>query len=340
MMKAFTISEPFKTRIGNQEMPVAKKGESLLKTLYAGICGSDVAAFKGEQPFVTYPRIPGHEGVYEVVETDDEAKVLKAGDIVSVEPYFNCGKCYPCLHGRRNCCVENQTMGVHRNGVMAEYFSVPNEKIYKIGDNTDVDPSMSLTEPLGVAMHAVVQACITPLDNVFIVGAGPIGLCIAVLCRYYGAEAIITDIDPFRLGMAAKLGFEHAFIAGSEDGKQLVQKMTGKSGCDAVFEATGTPEGFMSAIEMAASSGRIVLVGNGKREVKFCHSVLLKKELRLLGSRNSQGCFPKIIDLLKTRKIDVKAIITHIIDFKDVERAFKMISDIQEPVGKVLIRFS
>lgn len=338
-MKAFTITEPFNAGIRSKRKPSPQEGEAVLKTLYAGICGSDIAAFKGEQPFVTYPRIPGHEGVYEVVDINGRTKSLSEGDIVTVEPYFNCGKCYPCLHGKQNCCVENRTMGVHCDGVMAEYFTVPVTKIYKVARRGIIDPVMSLVEPLGVALHAVKHAELLKHDNILIIGAGPIGLCIAVLCSYYGVEVMISDIDSCRLDLASRLNLEHSFIAGNKNGMDFVQRKTGKAGCDAVFEVTGTPEGFMSSIEMVASSGRIVLVGNGKREVNFCHSVLLKKELKVMGSRNSHNCFSEIIELLTHHKINVAPIITHIIDFKNMKHAFEMTSNKQGMMGKVLIKY-
>ena len=176
-------------------------------------------------------------------------------------------------------------------------------------------------------------------DKVLIIGSGPIGLGIALLCQYLGAKVIISDIDNFRLDIAKSLGIDRTVNIGSENLVKCINDFTGGFGVDVVFEASGTPEGFLSAIDLAASGGRIGLIGNGKREVSFNHSIILKKELDIFGSRNSLDCFPEVIRLLSENKIKAKPIITHVLRFEEIEQAFKMITNKKCPIGKILIRF-
>ena len=129
-MKTVLIEKPFEIAVTDTEMPVAKEGEAILKVLYCGICGADVASYTGNQPFTTYPRIPGHEFSAEIVSIPENDRGLKPGDIVTANPYFNCGTCYSCRRGHVNCCTDNQTMGVQRDGAFCEYISMPVDRIY------------------------------------------------------------------------------------------------------------------------------------------------------------------------------------------------------------------
>ena len=129
-MKAIQIKEPFQIGMSEVEMPVPKDGEALLKILYCGICGADVASFTGNQPFTTYPRIPGHEFSAQIVSIPDNDRGLRKGDLVTANPYFNCESCYSCERGFVNCCTDNQTMGVQRDGSFQEYITMPISRIY------------------------------------------------------------------------------------------------------------------------------------------------------------------------------------------------------------------
>ena len=128
-MKAIRIAEPGKIEIVDVETPVARDGEALLRVLYGGICGADVASYTGNQPFTTYPRTPGHEFSAQIVTIPENDRGLKSGDIVTCNPYFNCGSCYACRKGLVNACTDNQTMGVQRDGAYQEYITMPVERI-------------------------------------------------------------------------------------------------------------------------------------------------------------------------------------------------------------------
>lgn len=173
-MKAIVIDKPYEVEIRDVPMPTVGEGEALLRVLYVGICGADVASYTGNQPFTTYPRIPGHEFSAEIIEIPENDKGLKKGDVVTCNPYFNCGKCYSCERGHVNCCTDNRTMGVQRDGAFCEYISMPVERIYPGMGLTAKE--LALIEPFSISRHAISRAVIHQTDSVLIVGAGPIGL--------------------------------------------------------------------------------------------------------------------------------------------------------------------
>ena len=165
-MKTVLIEKPFEIAVTDTEMPVAKEGEAILKVLYCGICGADVASFTGNQPFTTYPRIPGHEFSAQIVSIPENDKGLKVGDIVTANPYFNCGECYSCQRGFVNCCTDNQTMGVQRDGSFREYIAMPVERIY---DGKGLSAKeLALVEPFTISYHALHRAAVKPGDKVLV----------------------------------------------------------------------------------------------------------------------------------------------------------------------------
>lgn len=190
-MKTVQIIEPGKIEIREAEMPQLKEGEALLKILYCGICGADVASFTGNQPFTTYPRIPGHEFSAEIAQIGENDRGLKVGDIVTANPYFNCGDCYSCRRGLVNACTDNRTMGVQRDGSFAEYVAMPIERIYP-GKGLSAK-ELALIEPFSIGYHALSRAEVKEGDNVLIMGSGPIGLFALISAKQKGAKVAIAD---------------------------------------------------------------------------------------------------------------------------------------------------
>ena len=203
-MKAIEITRPFEIKIIDKDMPAAKEGEALLKVLYCGICGADVASFTGNQPFTTYPRIPGHEFSAQIVEISENDKGLKVGDIVTCNPYFNCGECYSCKRGIVNACTDNQTMGVQRDGSFQEYITMPVERII---DGKGLNAlQLALIEPFSISNHALSRAEVKQGDNLLIMGAGPIGLFALLKAKAMGARVAIADMISNRLELAKEYG--------------------------------------------------------------------------------------------------------------------------------------
>lgn len=337
-MKAIQITQPNEIKIIEKEMPKAEKGEALLKVLYCGICGADVASYTGNQPFTTYPRIPGHEFSAQIIEIPENDRGLKAGDIVTCNPYFNCGECYACKRGIVNACHDNQTMGVQRDGSFQEYITMPVERI--IDGKGLSAKELALIEPFSISCHALSRAEVKSGDNLLIMGAGPIGLFALIKAKSMGAKVLIADMLESRLDLAKEFGADCVINVKNTDLHTACEKFTDGNGFDVCVEACGAPETFLSCIDEAAHGANIILIGNGKRETTFVHSVILKKELNIFGSRNAfTKDFEELIDLVKSGKADIIKMVSGVYDVCNAKDAFEALAHNDGTLDKLLIKF-
>lgn len=336
-MRVVYVEEPGKIGIAEKDIPEINPGEALLKIKYCGICGSDVATYTGNQPFTTYPRIPGHEFSAEIVQINGDAPGLKPGMIVTANPYFNCGTCYSCRKGKVNCCQDNQTMGVQRDGSFAEYISMPISRIMS-GKGLSPD-TLALVEPFSISYHAVKRGEVGDQDKVLVIGAGPIGIFAMMAAKLHGATVYITDVLDKRLQLALEMGADGIINSATENLSERVNELTDGNGMDVCIEAVGLSQTFLNCIEQVCFTGKIILIGNGKRETTFNHSIILKKELNIFGSRNSLNDFEPIIRLIAAGKIDLNKIVTDIYDLDNVVDAFEALKNNDGSKAKVLIRF-
>lgn len=337
-MKAVQITKPGEIKLIDEEMPKAGAGEALLQVLYCGICGADVASYTGNQPFTTYPRIPGHEFSARIVEIPHNDRGLKAGDVVTCNPYFNCGKCYACKRGIVNACHDNQTMGVQRDGSFREYITMPVERI--IDGKGLSAKELALIEPFSISCHALSRAEVKPGDNLLIMGAGPIGLFALMKAKAMGARVLIADMLPSRLALAKEYGADRTVNVREEELHAACADFTLGNGFDVCVEACGAPETFLNCIDEAAHGANIILIGNGKRETTFVHSIILKKELNIFGSRNAfTKDFEELIDLVSAGKADVLKMISGIYEKENAAEAFEALAHNDGSLAKLLIKF-
>ncbi len=337
-MKAVEITRPGGVRIIEKDRPVPAAGEALLRVLFCGVCGADVASYTGNQPFTTYPRIPGHEFSARIVEIPDNDRGLKPGDVVTCNPYFNCGKCYACRRGIVNACHDNQTMGVQRDGSFQDYITMPVDRIIP-GKGLSAQ-ELALIEPFSISCHALSRAAVNGGDNLLIMGAGPIGLFALMRAKALGARVLIADMLEARLALAQELGADAAVNVAETDLRAACADFTGGNGFDVCVEACGAPETFLDCINEAAHGANVILIGNGKRETTFLHSVILKKELNVFGSRNAfTRDFETLIDLVKAGGADVMKIVSGVYDAADAAAAFEALAHNDGTLAKVLIRF-
>lgn len=335
-MKVVRIEKPFEIEVTDIEMPKVKEGEALLKIRYCGICGADVASYTGNQPFTTYPRIPGHEFSAEIISVPENDKGLKVGDIVTVNPYFNCGSCYSCRRGYVNCCVSNQTMGVQRDGSFCEYVAMPLERIIP-GKGLSAK-ELALIEPFTISYHAIHRAAVNKGDKVLIVGAGPIGLFALLAAKEKGAEVYVADVLDGRLQMALEFGAAGVINSKQTNIDEETQKITEGNGFDVCVEACGLSETFLACIDCAAFAANIILIGNGKKETTFLHSIILKKELNIFGSRNSYTKdFQEVIDLVSSGKVDILKMVSSVYPMDRADEAFKALANNTGNLAKVLV---
>ncbi len=335
-MKTVLIEKPFEIAVTDTQMPVPKEGEALLKVLYCGICGADVASYTGNQPFTTYPRIPGHEFSAQIVSIPQNDRNLKPGDIVTANPYFNCGSCYSCKRGYVNCCTDNRTMGVQRDGSFSEYIVMPVERIY---DGKGLSAKeLALVEPFTISYHALHRAPVKRGDKVLVVGAGPIGLFALISAKAQGAEVYVADVLDGRLEKAKHFGAAGTINSAKTDIREEAMKITGGNGFDVCVEACGLSVTFMACIDCAAFAANIILIGNGKKETTFLHSILLKKELNVFGSRNSYPKdFQAVIDLIASGEVNVLDMVSDIYPMDRADEAFKALASNDGSLAKVLI---
>ena len=335
-MKTVLIEKPFEIAVTDTQMPVPKEGEALLKVLYCGICGADVASYTGNQPFTTYPRIPGHEFSAQIVSIPQNDRNLKPGDIVTANPYFNCGSCYSCKRGYVNCCTDNRTMGVQRDGSFSEYIVMPVERIY---DGKGLSAKeLALVEPFTISYHALHRAPVKQGDKVLVVGAGPIGLFALISAKAQGAEVYVADVLDGRLEKAKHFGAAGTINSAKTDIREEAMKITGGNGFDVCVEACGLSVIFMACIDCAAFAANIILIGNGKKETTFLHSILLKKELNVFGSRNSYPKdFQAVIDLIASGEVNVLDMVSDIYPMDRADEAFKALASNDGSLAKVLI---
>lgn len=336
-MKAIQITQPGEVKLIEKEMPVCKSGEALLKVQYCGICGADVASFTGNQPFTTYPRIPGHEFSAQIVKIDENDKGFKSGDIITANPYFNCGECYACKRGIVNACTDNQTMGVQRDGSFQEYITMPAERL--IDGKGLSAKELALIEPFSISCHALSRAQVRKGDNLLIMGAGPIGLFALIKAKSMGARVLIADMLNNRLALAKDYGADCVVNVKETDLHTACEEFTNGNGFDVCVEACGAPETFLSCIDEAAHGANIILIGNGKRETTFVHSVILKKELNLFGSRNSfTKDFEELIELVSSGSVDILKMVSGVYDKENAADAFDALVHNDGSLAKLLIK--
>ena len=317
-MKAIAIQKPYEIGLTDLPMPTPGEGEALLRVLYCGICGADVASFTGNQPFTTYPRIPGHEFSAQIVSIPDNDRGLKPGDVVTCNPYFNCGSCYGCRKGLVNACTDNQAMGVQRDGAFCEYIAMPVSRIIP-GKGLSAR-QLALIEPFAISQHAISRCEVKPGDKVFVT---------------------VTDLLEGRLEMAKAFGADHVVNNTAPDAAEQLRAMTGGNGFDVCVEACGVSKAFLTCIEQACQGAKLILIGNGKTETTFLHSILLKKELNVFGSRNAYTKdFEALIDLVASGAVDVDKMISACYEAADAPKAFDALVHNDGSLEKVLLRFA
>ena len=308
-MRAAVFEAPFGLTLIERPSPIPLAGEALVRVEAAGLCAGDLYIYLGKNPYVTYPRIGGHEiaGRLEALGLDTVGPAI--GSRVVVEPFIGCGHCYPCRVGKANCCVNLSIVGVHREGGFAEQVCVPVDRLHGVPDGlTPIQASFA--EPVAIGVQAARRGQVTAADTVLILGAGPIGLATLEVIRAGGARVYVADLARDRLDVAARLG-----AIPLEAGPGLlaaVMLMTHGEGMPVVIEATGSPQAMAQTADLVAAGGRIVIVGLVKPgiEIPWPGLDLTRKEMTIVGSRASTGCFPEALALLASGAIRYPTVAT------------------------------
>jgi 2-desacetyl-2-hydroxyethyl bacteriochlorophyllide A dehydrogenase len=320
-MQTLVCVQPGKFEYKKGDIIKPANGESLLRIKRVGICGTDLHAFEGTQPYFEYPRILGHELAAEFIEGD--ANGFHQGDLVTIIPYFYCGKCIACRNGKTNCCVSIRVCGVHQDGGMREYFTVPSYSLLH-SEGLDAD-ALALTEPLAIGAHAVRRAAVQPGEFALVIGAGPIGLGIMEFLKIAGAQVIAMDVNANRLDFCRhNLNIPFTIDAAKEDVTQRLKELTAEDMPTVVIDATGNLKAINNAFQYMAHGGRYVLVGLQKEMISFSHPEFHKREATLMSSRNAtKEDFQHVIKNIKNGNINPSSYITHRVGFEGVKDNFK-----------------
>lgn len=332
-MKAIRLEEPGRFRlIDADEPPPIGPGEARVRVRRVGICGTDLHAYRGRQPFFSYPRVLGHELGVEVEEVGPNDRGIRPGDLCAVEPYLSCGSCVACRRGKTNCCATLRCLGVHTDGGMREAIVLPVANLHK-SDRLSLD-QLALVETLGIGAHAVDRARPEPGEFALVVGAGPIGLSVIQFAAIAGARVIVLDVNADRLAFGREVaGVEETLLADGNEVHELGRITAGEMPTT-VFDASGNAASMARSFDLVSQGGKLVFVGLFSGDVTFHDPSFHRRETTLLASRNSTSAdFRRIIGLIEDGKIDTTPWITHRAPFAEMIESFDGWLD---PANKVI----
>lgn len=341
-MKIAKMSAFGKMKIEKMDIPTLEEGETLIKVHYVGICGSDVHIFEGKHPTAKPPMILGHEYYGEIAKfcgTPPEG--FSIGEIVTAHPLTSCGSCKNCMDGRHNLCSELSIFGVHKDGCYAEYIKTASNRLVKIENH--VDPLVAaLAEPLAVAVHDIRRSGLRSGESVFIIGAGTIGLLLAIIAEFNGAGRIVlSEIDPQRIKISEELGF--TVVNPLEDNfEEVLAKQMGKDGFDRTFEVSGTQSGCNLMTRVARAGGTIVMIGIPNKSYKVDIVSIVLRELDIKGVRiHTFNNFRDAVEIINNGKISskLKKLISRVYPLSEAIKAFEEIHR-DKSIVKALLKLS
>ncbi|MDA7906320.1 zinc-binding alcohol dehydrogenase family protein [Mariniblastus sp.] len=319
-MKAIEISKPGVVCISEREKPAPSRGEVLLKINRVGYCGSDLGAFKGLNPLVTYPRVPGHEIGATIVELGGDVEGWIVGQEVLVIPYSSCGECSACRKERYNCCMRNETLGVQREGMLCEYATAPVEKL--IASEKLSLQELALVEPLTVGFHAVARGQVRENDTVAVIGCGAIGLGVIAGAKFRNARVIAIDIEDSKSPVAKACGANEFINSSQENVSERLKELTDGHGPNVIIEAVGHPATYRMAVEEVCFAGRVVYIGWAKAPIEYETKFFVLKELDIRGSRNAlPEDFRDVITMLESGGFPLEAVITKTVSMLEAPAA-------------------
>lgn len=333
-MKAIVYDGPNSVALKQIEKPDVLDGYVLLKSAYAGICGTDLNIFAGTHPRATAPLVIGHEFSATVASPHPDFPV---GSKVTVNPLISCGKCIPCQTGQSHVCNYLKLIGIDKAGGMAEYVAVEQSKVILLPNNLSLKLG-ALAEPVAVAVHAVRKAKFLVGDRAVVYGAGTIGLCVALTLQAYGAsEVIVIETNELRLKKAKESGFL-TLNPTVNDVEQTIKQMTNQSGIDYVFDCAGHPAVLAQLTEISKVQGTIVIVAGYKKPAELNLLQGMFKELTMQFVRvYTNRDIELALNLLEKHQA-FEQIITHVLPPEDAMRGFELLTTPTDAI-KVLYNF-
>jgi 2-desacetyl-2-hydroxyethyl bacteriochlorophyllide A dehydrogenase len=335
-MRSLVCSAPGLLQYHHLKVPELKPHHAIVKIKRIGVCGTDFHAFEGSQPYFNYPRILGHELSGDLIDAD-HADGFVPGERVTILPYSNCGKCIACNMGKPNCCVRLEVYGVHIDGGMLDYLSVPVHLLVH-GNDLSYDELASV-EFLSIGAHGIRRAAVVQNEFALVMGAGPIGLGTMLFARNIGARVIAMDVNDLRLQRCKKmLAAEHLINPLKDDTLDRLKEITDGGMPTLVVDATGNQTVINQATQYLAHGGRLVLIGLQKKEIVLNHPEFHKREATMMSSRNALMIdFETTIAFIKQKIIDPAGFITHHAPFESAKNEFEKWLDPSRGVVKAMI---
>lgn len=320
-MKQITLLKPFQFEKRNIDIPSLQDGDILVQIKRIGICGTDIHAFHGNQPFFSYPRVLGHELSGIVVDENSNNKDL-LGESVAILPYLSCGKCNSCFIGKTNCCTNLKVMGVHVDGGFCEYIAVPQTNIVH-GNGINLD-FLALVEPISISYHGIFRANITNKDWVIVFGAGPIGIGALMFAKLKTDKIILIDVNEHRITFCKSiLGIYHAFNGHDIELYEKIKNITNGNYGDIVIDATGNKKAMQQQLNYLGHGGKWILIGLQKEELNISHPEFHKREATLMSSRNAtKEDFQEVIHKINDKIINPSILMSHSLIFEEVVENF------------------
>ena len=337
-MKTVVLKEPRKIEIEEREMPSAGERELRIRVRAVAVGASEQRAFYGNNPSVRYPFVMGRSFAGEVVAMGTQVADFRLGDRVVVDPVLSCGHCGLCRSGHNNVCETLQVMGIHRDGGMAEYVSVPAGNAYAVPRDWSWE-RIAMVEPFSVVAQILSRTGCTGEDRGLVIGAGSMGLCVLLGAKHCGASVAVVDVLDSRLEAARELGADFVFNMNEEKFEQKVLDWTEGRGVSLCIDLVGLPDFFPALQRLAAPLGRIAPLGFSDNPIALIPLELTKKELTIFGSRLNRGKFSKTIEAFTTGHLQPERLVSHTFLFTEAGEAFKLIEESPVNTRRVLLRF-
>ena len=333
-MRSAKLIEPKKIVVyGNEPEPKARPNEVVVQVKAVGICGTDIHVWHGERPDVALPRVMGHE-FSGVIHADSEN--FRKGEKVVVDPVVSCGTCVSCKRGYPNLCSTVKCLGVQVEGAFCDLIAVPEEKVYRFPDPLSFVQA-SMIEPYSIASEVMFRGNPVEGEKALVFGAGPIGLGIVEGLKLRGLSVMVTDFVESRLAKARELGADAVVNGKTGNLAQEVHVFTQDFGLDFTVDAVGNPKIMENAIDMAAPGGRIVVLGFNPEPAKVPELLLVRKELKVMGTRMNCNRFPEVLSWFDEKKVHPDVVLSAVYPLEDIQKAFEHIASDPENTLKVVV---
>lgn len=338
-MKAAVVYGELDLRLKDREMPSIKcPDDVLIRVRAVGICGSDSAILRGLNPFVSYPRVMGHEFVGEVVEFGSDVRDLEQGEHVVIEPITYGGKSFACRRSMPNVSEDLKVNGVHVDGGMQEYIVIKSIQVHRIGKDIPWTTAV-LCEPYTIGGNSTTRGGVMAGDTVLVQGAGPIGITILRVARAKGASVMVTDLVDSKLEFATECGASRVVNTKREDLEESVRDWTHGEMANVVLDAVGTPETFRACFNLTSVAGTIVVLGMTEKTTPVPQKPIMAKQLTICGTRLQAYQFEPIIHLMENGVIGDEGLVSHAFPFERIQDAFDLVFNHPEQARKVVLTF-